>query len=433
MNSLSVFLLLLLPCFAFAQVQSKAELPSPTGTFGIGRTVFHWTDNSRQEIATSEVRDHRELLVYLFYPVDKNARGQQAIYFPHLKEIEAFEERFGKDSFRQGYGESYPSLSNIRTHTLGNAQISAKNRRYPIVVFSHGGGVPVLFYTAIIEDLVSHGYAVAAIEHSYDGATTVFPDGHIITQSGWDKDAERTPEERRAFHTLRIKVGAEDDSFVLSQLEKLNKGMLTNASKQFRGRFDMTRVGATGHSLGGKIAITACQQDKRLKFCLNLDGGLDAGATYDTVTQPVVGMYGYRKMVQKPNEAEADFLKRKASMEKNIDNLKAQYAGVPSASRLVLIDAPGFSHFSYYDFPTAQTELAPWHATPEQWSRNKQIILAFTVAAFDAQLRSRQHRESLASLPLTQYPEVRLDTLGVWKKANSSWQLERTINQSKRF
>ena len=83
--------------------------------------------------------------------------------------------------------------------------------------------------------------------------------------------------------------------------------MLTNASKQFKGRFDLTRVGATGHSLGGKIAITACQQDKRFKFCLNLDGGLDVGATYGSVRQPVVGMYGYRKMIQKPDETEADF------------------------------------------------------------------------------------------------------------------------------
>ncbi|HEX8560865.1 MAG TPA: hypothetical protein VF668_22415 [Pyrinomonadaceae bacterium] len=428
MKRLPAFLFLLIPSFAIAQVQSRAELPSPTGTFGIGRAVFHWTDNSRQEIATSEPGDSRELLVYLFYPVDKNARGRRAVYFPHLKEIEVSEERFGKDSFRQGYGESYQLLSKMRTHTLEGAKLSARSRRYPVVVFSHGGGVPVLFYTAIIEDLVSHGYVVAAIEHSYDGATTVFPDGRIVTQKGWDKDAKRTPEERKVFHTTRIKVGAEDDSFVLSQIEKLNQGMPTDASKPFKGRFDMTRVGATGHSLGGKIAITACQQDRRFKFCLNLDGGLDAGAAYETVTQPVVGMYGYRKMVRKPNEAEIDFLKRSASMETYIESLKAEYAGAPAASRLVLIDSPGFSHFSYYDFSTAQTEVAPWRATPEQWLRNKQIIRAFTVAAFDARLRSRRPG-SLNSLPVGQYPEVRLDTLGAWKKAGSAWQLERTVNK----
>ncbi|HEX8749394.1 MAG TPA: hypothetical protein VF717_19615 [Pyrinomonadaceae bacterium] len=428
MKRLLACLFLLIPSFALAHGQSKAELPRPTGTFGVGRTVFHWTDTARKETATSEVGDYRELLVYLFYPIDKNSRGREAVYFPHLKEIEAFEESFGKDSFRQGYGESYQLLSSMRTHTLENAKLSAKNRRYPVVIFSHGGGVPVLFYTAIIEDLVSHGYIVAAVEHSYDGATTVFPDGRIITQSGWDKDEERTSEQRVAFHTLRISVGAEDDSFVLSQLEKLNKGSLTNASKRFKDRLDMTGVGATGHSFGGKVAITACQQDKRFKFCMNLDGGLDTGATYGSVTRPVVGMYGYRRIVRKPDETEAAFLKRRASMEKYIESLKAAYAGVPSGSRLVLIDSPGFSHFSYYDLSTAQTEVTPWRATPEQWARNKQIIRAFTVAAFDSQLRSRQP-ESLGSLPLKQYPEVRLDTLGVWNKAGSSWQLERTVNK----
>ncbi len=429
MKRLAAFLFLLTPYFALAQVQSKAELPTPSGAFGIGRTVFHWMDKSRQEIATSETGDYRELLVYLFYPIDKNSRGERAVYFPHLKEVEAFEDKnFGKNSFREGYGESYQLLSTRQTNTIEKAKPSLKDRRYPVVVFSHGGGIPVLFYTAIIEDLVSHGYAVAAVEHPYDGATIVFPDGRIITQNGWDKDAERTPEERATFHTSRIKVGADDDSFVLSQLEKINRGTLSGTSKQFKGRFDMTRAGATGHSLGGKIATTACRQDKRFKFCLNLDGGLDAGQNYGAIMQPVVGMFGYRKMVQKPGETEADFLKRRISMEKYIENLKAQYAGAPSASRLVLIDSPGFSHFSYYDFSIAQTEVAPWRATLEQWSRNKQIINAFTVAAFDAQLRSKQP-ESLSLLPLEQYPEVRLDTLGIWKKANSSWRLERTASK----
>lgn len=425
---LAAFLILLLPSFVLAQGRNKSELPSPTGTFGVGRMVFDWTDKSREEVATSEAGDYRELLVYLFYPIDNNSHGHMAVYFPHLKEVEAFEERFGKGFFRQEYGETYQLLPNIRTHTIENAELSGRDRRYPVVIFSHGGGVPVLFYTAIIEDLVSHGYVVAAVEHSYDGDTVVFPDGRIITQSGWDKDEERTPQERKAFHTARIKVAAEDDSFVLNQLEKLNKGTLMNGSDRFKGRFDMTRVGATGHSFGGKVAITACQQDKRFKFCLNLDGGLDSGATYGSVTQPVVGMYGYRKSVQRPGETEADFIKRKVSMEKYIRNLQGQYAGAPSSSRLVLIDSPGFSHFSYYDFPTAQTEEAPWRAKPEQWSRNKQTIRAFTLAAFDARLRSKQ-AESLNSLPVEQYPEAILVTLGVWKETNSSWQFERTVNK----
>lgn len=428
MRKFAVFFLLLSPSFVLAQSRDKSELPRPTGAFGIGRTVFDWTDKSRQEIATSETGDFRELLVYLFYPAEKNSRGQMAVYFPHLKEVEAFEERFGKDFFRQEYGESYRLLSDTRTHTIENAKLSVKDRRYPVVIFSHGGGVPVLFYTAIIEDLVSHGYVVAAVEHSYDGDTVVFPDGRIITRSGWEVDVEGAPQERAAFHSSRIKVGAEDDSFVLSQLERLDKGALPNATKRFKGRFDMTRTGALGHSLGGKIAITACQQDKRFKFCLNLDGGLDAGQSYGPMTQPVVGMYGYRKSVQKPGEAEADFLKRRTSMEKYIGNLKAQYAGAPPSGRLVLIDSPGFSHFSYYDLPTAQTEVAPWRATPEQWLRNKQIIRAFTLAAFDGQLRSRR-AEPLNSLPARQYSEVRLDTLGFWKKASSSWQLKRTVNE----
>lgn len=419
---------LLTPYLLLAQDHKRLELPNPTGEFGIGRMLFHWIDKSRPEITTSETGDYRELLVYLFYPTEKNARGEKAVYFPHLKEVEAFEERFGKDFFRQSYGESYQFLSDMQTHTVENAKISAGNRRYPVVIFSHGGGVPVLFYTAIIEELVSHGYIVAAIEHSYDGAEIVFPDGRIIMQNGWGADTERTPQQRAAFHMARIRVGAEDDSFVLNQLKKLNKGSLSKASDQFKDRFDVTRVGATGHSLGGKIASAACQQDKRFKFCLNLDGGLDAGESYGAITQPVAGMFSYRKVIQKSGETEADFLKRKTSMDKNIQNLKMPYARASAAGRLVLVDSPGFSHFSYYDFSTAQTEVFPWQATTAQWARNKQIINVFTVAAFDSQLRSKQSK-SLTSLPVEQYSEVRLVTLGVWKKASSGWRLDRTVNK----
>lgn len=235
---------------------------------------------------SGKVGEHRELLVYLFYPASKKADRSPAVYFPHLKEIEAYEEQFGPKFLKEEYGDSYPMLSLMRTHTMEDATISVAQRKYPVLIFSHGGGVPVLFYTAIIEDLVSHGYVVAAVEHTYDGDTVVFPNGQVITQSGWDQDAKRTPEEQAAFHGARHTVGAEDDSFVLSQLEKLGAGTLAGGPKQFVSRLDTARAGALGHSLGGKIAATACHDDKRFKLCLNLDGRLDPGKTYGRFTQP---------------------------------------------------------------------------------------------------------------------------------------------------
>jgi hypothetical protein len=407
---------------AATATRDDRTLPAPTGSFGIGRTTFDWTDRSRPEIATGQPTGNRELLVYLFYPATENGGGRPAAYFPHLAQVEAYEERFGHNSFRESYGASYGLLATMRTHTRENVPPAATKERFPIVLFSPGGGIPVLNYTAIIEELVSHGYVVAAIEPSYDGGTIVFPDGRIISQVGWDEDAKRTPAERAAFHTTRIDVGAADDSFVLTQLEKLNDGTLHGGPADLQGRLDLTHAGAAGHSLGGKVATAACARDKRLAFCLNLDGGLDAGLTFGRIAQNVSAMYGYHNQVRRPGEAAADFERRTTSAERYLANLRAQYIGAPPQSRLLLVDAPGFSHYSYYDVPDAEAEVPPWNATPAAWSRNTEIIRAFTLASFDAALRAPEAGSpSLAFI--ARYPEVTVQTVGAWNNDGIAWKL----------
>jgi hypothetical protein len=405
-------LALLLGCFLTAPlpVSGQGQLPEPTGPFGVGLTVCDWTDDSRLETQSgAEAKKNRELLVYLFYPIARETTGPRAEYFPHRKEVEAFEERFGKNFFRQSYGSSYKTIASLKSHAVENAAPAAGRRRFPILIFSHGGGIPVLCYTAIIENLVSHGYVVAAVEHSFDGATVVFPDGRIITQSGWDQDSKRTKEERAAFHAQRHRAGALDNRFVLNQLERLDSGRLKGAAPQLRGRLDTSRVGALGHSLGGMISVVSGHDDKRFRFCLNLDGGLDPGSTYGSLSQPVVAMFGDNRRPRRPEETREAFAKRRSSRDRFIKSLKAEYAGATRGSYFLLVDAPGFSHFSYYDFPNAQAEEAPWRATPEQWVRNQRIILGCTLAVVDAHVRAERPKvfEDLQK----QFPEVKAEPI----------------------
>lgn len=399
--------LCLLGFFLLVPVAAAAEgqLPAPTGAFGIGLSIFDWTDASRLETQSEKGGAHRELLVYLFYPIDKKTSGARCDYFPHRREVEAFEERFGKNFFRESYGRSYATVSSIQSHAIQGAQPPVGNQRFPILTFSHGGGIPVLFYTAIIENLVSHGYVVAAVEHSFDGATVVFPDGRIITQAGWDQDAKRTKEAQAAFHGERQRTGALDNRFVLDQLQRLDAGSLKGGLPHLRGRLDTSRVGALGHSLGGKVAIASGQEDNRFRMCLNLDGELDPGSRYGSLSQPVAAMFGDNRRPQQPGESTEAFTRRKASRERFLQNLKREFASAPRGSYFLLVDAPGFSHFSYYDFPNAQAEEAPWRATPEQWRRNQRIILDASLAVFNARLRSPGSKP-LADL-LKRYPEVR--------------------------
>jgi hypothetical protein len=101
-------------------------------------------------------------------------------------------------------------------------------------------------------------------------------------------------------------------------------------------------------------------------------------------------MYGGGKPTPGPGESNESFARRKASNEKFQTKLKAPYAGVKKGSYLILIGTPQFSHFSYFDLPTAQSESGPWSATAEQFDFNKRIIRAFTLAAFDKALKPKQ-------------------------------------------
>src|SRR5437016_1855441 len=125
----AVFLLLLLPA------TNRAELPTPTGPFGIGLRTFDWKDASRLETQSGKAGEHRELLVYLLYPTDKTAAGVPADYFPHLKEIEAFEERFGEKFFQKSCGSSYQAIVTLKSHAVEKAPLATGNQKFPLAIF----------------------------------------------------------------------------------------------------------------------------------------------------------------------------------------------------------------------------------------------------------------------------------------------------------
>ncbi|WP_277424242.1 hypothetical protein [Cohnella candidum] len=57
---------------------------------------------------------------------------------------------------------------------------SDRQKNFPIVIFSHGGGTSMEIHTAQCEDLASQGYIVAAINHTYVSSATELPSG-IVT------------------------------------------------------------------------------------------------------------------------------------------------------------------------------------------------------------------------------------------------------------
>jgi dienelactone hydrolase len=124
----------------------------------------------------------------------------------------------------------------------------------------------------LVEDLASHGFVVAGIDHTYNSEPVAFPDGRVVS-SILVKEmnfAENSPETvKAAAEREQIKETA-DDIFVLDRLE----AMSNNPKSGFYGRFDTDDSGAFGHSFGGSVSAQAAYRDPRIHAALDLDGSL---------------------------------------------------------------------------------------------------------------------------------------------------------------
>lgn len=383
-------------CFGQAS-GAKDVLPPPTGAHGVGRVSFHWLDGSRAETLSKQSGARRELMVHLYYPARPNVGGRPAPYVPEVERLRRYEEtNFGKDFMREQYGDSYDSVFNARTHTVEGAPLPAGRAKYPVLVFLPGLGIKVFLYTAIIEELVSHGYVVAAVEPPYDTDLVVFPDGRVVEQSDdWNVYVSGAPDAAARFHLMRVDVNAADASFALSQLEKLNSGSLKSPAVSFKGRLDVRRAGVLGHSQGGLAARRSCQVDKRWLACANLDGGLRGKEmemmSRDAIRAPFMLMTGH------------------FTNEKLLAELKVQFRELRAAGYKISVNAPGFGHFIYYDLemPEAKMEASRNGLSAAQRRRDTQIIRDFTLAFFNKYIPGQ--KQSLLDTESTGYPEVTIE------------------------
>jgi hypothetical protein len=122
--------------------------------------------------------------------------------------------------------------------------------------------------TVMVRELVSHGYIVAAIDHSYANALTVFPDGRIFVYdptrlfpSGESNPVEANP---------LVQVWAGDIAFLLDEMAIWHQ----EAEHVLNGRFDLNHIGIFGHSTGGGAAMEFCLQDARCQAGVGLDSWL---------------------------------------------------------------------------------------------------------------------------------------------------------------
>jgi hypothetical protein len=248
------------------------KIPKPSGPFGIGRIGFHWIDSSRPDNFDPKLK--HELMVYFWYPTAQSvdAKGQ---YLPGAAQMDAAPaiHRF----MSQEFGNLWIQIvsGEISSHAIDRAPIASSRSPFPVVTFSHGLGSTGFEYTVLIEHLVSHGYVVASIEHTYTAKAVWFPDGRVIAQRNDSPPAGLSQAERVSWMMKQTAVGidqgAADVRFVIDRMWQLN-----HDKQQFAlaGAIDLERLTAMGHSAGAEFAARACQQDSRIHACVDLDGAM---------------------------------------------------------------------------------------------------------------------------------------------------------------
>jgi dienelactone hydrolase len=229
------------------------SVPAPTGPHHVGATKLDLKDTSRPDpwVPTDPAR---ELMVTMWYPTEVNHGST----IPYETPAESEGYVAGKQI---GDYLSPDSLSEVPTHAYLDAPPAGAPHSLPLIVLSPGYTAQRSSLTSLAEDLASHGYVVAAIDHTYETYAIQFSDGRVTPCAACAVD-----DDQDTFFPKLLKVHAADVSFVLNQL--------TGAHPAWSGGrlIDASRIGMAGHSAGGAAALSTMLADSRVDAGLDLDG-----------------------------------------------------------------------------------------------------------------------------------------------------------------
>ncbi|WP_079143747.1 alpha/beta hydrolase family protein [Streptomyces luteocolor] len=248
-------------------------LPAPTGPYPTGVTTLYLVDRSRRDPWTPGI-PVRELMVTVFYPA-RDVRGR-----PVARQMTRAAARlFGAiDASVHRLPPSGVDWAATATHSHPDAP--ARAGRWPVLLYSPGGGDPRTLGTGLAEELASHGRVVLTVDHPGDTSEVEFP----VPMRGRKRVREtvfRTDPrlDARQFRTM-IDTRVADLRFVLDQVAEAAAGRPADAAgrpvPRWLGRaLDPCRVGLYGHSAGGTAVALAMDEDRRVAAAVTMEGFLD--------------------------------------------------------------------------------------------------------------------------------------------------------------
>ncbi|MBU2664816.1 alpha/beta hydrolase [Actinoplanes bogorensis] len=332
---------------AVAAVTKRLTLPRPTGPHRIGTVAQRLRGGNGRDVMAS-----------IWYPAaDDGRRYPRAPWMPAA----SYHALFASVDLDAAEAPLTAGL-------LGAPPLPAGEGR-PVVVYSHGNNSCRAETTIVVQELASHGYVVATVDHTGDGYSE-FPGGQVTTPD----DEEFNPWN-----------SAYDVRALLDHLQRL-RGPLG-------ATIDMRRVGMYGWSKGATSTALVMNEDRRVRAGIGFDGEMQSQPRPTTIDRPFMIM-----SAEFPRSTEE-------SVEEFWQNLRGWRLN---------IQARGAAHSSYIDTQWLIPQIAPLIGmTPEDYAawcgtldpgRGVRIQQAYPLAFFDQHLRGRRQR--LLEGPSRAFPEV---------------------------
>jgi predicted dienelactone hydrolase len=348
----------------FSYLLPMFSLPRPTGPYAVGTSILYLKDSSRIEEHGTQRGQARELMVQLWYPARPSNK-------PFARYREARE---------TNVLSSYQSV--LSTNSRLDAPVANVGVPFPVILFNHAWRGRRTNYTFLTEELASHGYVIASIDHTYNAQLVAFPDGrvaHGVVFSEIDDPDISTPEQVKAIWNKELVKWVADQRFVLDQMEVLNRTVGT----LWFGHLNTKLAGAVGHSFGGSAAVEECATDSRVHAAANMDGWFFEAIHERGPNQSLLYMYASDDQVSKNQAGLAPVSSvLNAANFADVERSMQRFGGD-------LLAVKGAAHDDFSDQPLVSPLRILSHSGVLSAKQIQDIVRTYMVAFFDKELRGK--------------------------------------------
>lgn len=245
-------------------IRGQTKIPKGSGPYPVGCTDL-MTEYTKQGT-----------FLRLYYPSQDNDHPD-TMWIPNKEYFYGLSKFLGTHWFM---GNVLNFLFGSKTTPASwNAPVKT-GEKYPLIILSHGLGALRTIYSAIGNDLASHGFIVATVEHRDGSASATYyfndqSDAEIGNKSWLYLRTPQQGENEMLLRNSQVQQRAKECSqaldVMLSGMPVKNVLNLEFDMQQLRDSIDRDKIAVMGHSFGGSTVIQALHDDKRFRCGIALD------------------------------------------------------------------------------------------------------------------------------------------------------------------